>query len=500
LPDHPGRAAYLGSDAFGWINPHGLWRIANGSYQPVSPGPQPFVSGLHRGIFLTDSGGIDAASGAVTAPQPVEILREGALQLQQNIRPKRVSAAIAIDGALRDATAPAGFAFDQRLGAARIADRPAVLTPLGIIGAESLDLAIAAPEATVRLDLEGDDLMAQSRAGQWHRLGPRGWQPSPPPHDSHVLARDAARIWKRRAGRAEIVDADPARPWGAVGQGLNFDADRIVAFGADATGLVAVTGIGTETATGFGGFAGAAAPVAPDPGAQRFLTQEVVPGRAVVAAETPGGWQIWDGTARSWRAPQAGEEPWKERLALRTDGLEIWFRAGKAEPFVTVTDPAGNSDLRPFGWAEGEQMPFDRVRAIHAEAGALLAGTDFGLRRFAAAGGGLRHEALFAHNGAPDAPPAVAALGRPVAATGEIQAAAGRACLTLDSIAANPRPCAAPAATDRLAVLQTPFWHWEKGRSGPRGSYLLSDGSHLPIGPSLTDRLPHDRLADRATC
>ena len=292
---------------------------------------------------------------------------------------------------------------------------------------------------------------------------------------------------------------DPAESWRVAGNGLNFAADRLVAMAADTAGIVFVTGIGTNAAPSLRGAVPLSAALAPDPGVVAMDAMGTGAGSPVIWANTGAGRLEWDRAAQRWQAPVAGRQPWGDRIAAVLGPVSIAFRQGVAEATMTVTGLEGAARDEPFDWARGQVMPFDRVRAVRAEAGKLLLGTDFGLRRLIETSGLASPDALFATGiGAPDA---VLRVGRPDASPNRLMAqTANGGCLELTSAAAIPQACVDASGLAKRHVTESSFWRWTKTDGDVTGQYLLSDGSALAVAMPLRSRLPHDRLRYSARC
>lgn len=392
-----------------------------------------------------------------------------------------------------------GFVFDTRTSIGVTAGQPVLLTPLGIVPASGLQGAFAAPAGTDRLGQQGTQLFA-GQGGGWQALAAAGtWQAAQAPDSTRNLAEENGRRWQRVAGRGGVVPIDAADGWRVAGSGLDFAADRLIALAADTTGIVFVTGIGTHGAPGLRAAAPLSAALAPDPGVVAMDALGTGAGPVVFWANTGAGRLEWDGAVRRWQATTAGRQPWDDRMAAVLGPVSIAFGQGVAEATMAVTGLDGAARGERFDWARGQVMPFDRVRAVHAEAGKLLLGTDFGLRRLTETSGLASADALFATGaGAPDV---VLRVGRPDTAPNRLLAqAANGSCLELTSAASLPQACADASALAKRHVMESEFWRWTKSDGDVAGQYQLSDGSGRAVPMPLRGGLPHDRLRDRARC
>ncbi|MGQ0566459.1 MAG: peptidoglycan-binding protein [Gemmobacter sp.] len=498
LPALPGRAAYLGQGRFAWLNARGLWHVqGQRRIDPVALRAFPPVQGLAHGRFLLEGQGVDVATGALTPDNDRFDSVQGALAVAERLRGGGVGSALQVQGQSVRAFGPRGFLFDRRGGIGAISGQTVLLTPLGVVPAAALQGALAVPAGTDRLGQDGAQLFAGQRSG-WQALQPdASWQVSTAPGSTQVLAQAGGRRWQRLAGRTEVVPTDPAEGWRVAGRGLDFDADRLVAMAADAQGLVLVTGTGTHVAAGLA--AGLAAPVAPDPGARSLDAQTTGTGPAVLWAETGAGRMVWDRGRQQWTQPPADQRPWEARRAAVLGPVTLAFRQGAALATVAVTGLDGSLRDEAFDWGRGDTLPFDRVRALHAEGGRLLLGTDFGLRRLTEGAGLPVQDALFATDVGPPQP--VTRLGRPEADPSRLLARSGRGgCLELAGPTAPPQPCADAGLLSTRRVVDTGLWRWTEGDGGVAGTYLLSDGSTVPVPLPLRGGLPHDTLRDRARC
>jgi len=212
LPAHPGRAAYLGNDRFAWLNEHGLWQVQNGtSVELVTQ--QSFVpaTGLAHGQFLLPGISVDAVTGAATADAGRLEAAIGPLTFTERLRGGGVSAALALGQQAVPAFAGRGFVFDTRMAIGANGGQAALLTPLGLVPASSLQGALAVPPGTDRLGKQGTQLFAGQGDG-WQALASDGtWQAAQAPDSSRVLAEESGRRWQRVAGIAGVVPIDTKR-------------------------------------------------------------------------------------------------------------------------------------------------------------------------------------------------------------------------------------------------------------------------------------------------
>jgi hypothetical protein len=499
LPAHPGKSAYLGASTYAWANEFGLWSVETGkSVRTVQLGPLGPVRALAHGVFLLDQNGMNPQTGAAVPDVGTFALSLGSLTVAEDLRARAVTASLIVSGQPQNAFGRQGFAFDQRRAISRLGAQTMLLTPLGLVPAASLTGALAVPDGTEELGLDGDDLLARQGA-RWQKYDGSGWNPHDAPGENAVLATSAGVVWQRVQGTAGVVPADPAQHWRTDGQGLSFDMDRIVALAADQAGVVAITGIGTETAATLTALGTTSGPVARDPGATTLDALVVSPGQTVLWAQTASGPLAWDPTAAAWRAPEGDEQPWNNRLAVQIAGIEIAFTDQKPQVSVAVTGLDGQTRQTPFDWAGGGHMPFDTVRALHVEADSLVLGTDFGLRLLTEQGPSQVNTSLYATGTTP--PEAVLAVGRPESAPGTIlAAAAGGGCVMLAMPTAAPQPCADAAPLSERLVIDDSLWRWTKDDGQVSGAYHLADGNLILIPGVLHSRMPHDNLSDRVNC
>jgi len=498
----PGRAAYLGGDDYALLNAHGLWRVTSGrSALPVTLAPMQPAVGLTHGRFLLPSGRLAAASGKQETDSDRFTVAIGALELSERLRGGGTSAVYNISGHQVSAYATSGFVFDQRMSVAADRGRAMILTPLGLIPAQSLGDGVAVPARTQGIDTEAGQVLAKRQSG-WLRQDATGWTVTDAPRANRTLAEESGRRWQRVKGRAGIVAIDPGQSWRIAARGLDFEADRLIALAVGADGPVIVTGIGTGTARGFAGLEVMAAPVAADPGARRLGSQTVTPGRTVLWAETKRGHLVWDAPAAAWRAPVTEETPWQKRLAVQTSNIRIGFDKARAWADITVTDLNGGTGRVGFAWRRGDQMPFDRVRAFYAEGDKILLASLFGLRRLGGPVAQLVGEALFSGLSTGGPPLGFGRVGRPDSAPTRLLAEAGSHCFELAGINAPPQPCTTrPDTLDTRFVTRDSLWHWRKSDAGVSADYLRRDGSVLR---SVPDRAgsgwPHDLVRALAVC
>ena len=501
LPAHPGRAAYLGNKRFAWLNGHGLWHVQDGtSITPVLAQPFAPANGLAHGRFLLPGVGVDAVTGAISADMDRFEAASGPLTFAERLRGGGVTATLDVGAQPVPAFGPRGFSFDSRAGIGASSGQAVLLTPLGLVPVNSLQGADRVPVGTDHLGQQGAQLFAAQGAA-WQARAPDGtWQPAQPPDSTRLLAQESGRRWQRVAGRAEVVPINAAEGWRVAGHGLAFEADRLVAMAADTAGVVLVTGSGTHTASGLLAAATLAPPQAPDPGGAAVLDAlAVAAGQSVIWANTAAGRLEWDRSAKRWVPPKTGRQPWADRRAAELGPIALSFRHGLAEAVMNVTGLDGTPHAAAFDWARDEVLPFDRVRALHVEAGKLLLGTDFGLRRLTETAGLATSDAVFATG--PGTADPVPVLGRPDALPRQLLAQTARGgCLELPDAISAPQACADAGGLARRRVVQNDFWRWTKGDGRVDGQYLLSDGATRGISLPLRGGLPHDRLRDRARC
>ena len=501
LPAVPGRGAYLGGDRFVMINRHGLWQVVTErSAEPLRLAPMQEVVGLAHGRFLFARGRVNVATGQSSPDSDTVTLRVGALEITEQLRGGGTSARIEVSGQPVNADGTTGFLFDRRLGVAGDFGRAVILTPLGLFDAQNLSAGRAVPEGTTALDTEGGSLRLQA-GGRWWRWDGR-WVAAPVPRRDMVLAVENGRRWQRVDGRAEVVAIDPAEGWRVAAQGLDFEADRLIALAAGPSGTVIVTGTGTHAPPDFAGLAALHPPADRDPGVRRLDNQPVGPGQVVIWAETGQGRLVWDAVASQWQAPPPDARPWQERLAVERDGIRLTFSDGQPAAAVAVTDLGGGTTRAGFTWSRGGQMPFDRVTGLYAEGDRVLAATGFGLRQLEASGPALLNRSLYSGSPAGAPPLAFDRVGRPDSAPQRLRAEAGGRCFEMSGPAAAPQPCA--DRSDRLDtrfVLRNGLWHWRKSDGGAGGTYLARDGSALmPVPGEPGAGWPHDQLRRLMAC
>lgn len=504
LPLLPGHGAFLGEQEFSWINAAGIWRIRSGvEAQPVDVTPMPPVVALAHGKFLFARNGISVSGGPAVADTGLARVTQDDLVLVEDLRGRSIDGSLLVSGSAQPAFADRGFAFDDRRAVARRGDRVVVLTPLGLVPVDKFADAVQAPPGTDRLSIEGSVLMAGQGAATWlAETAPGNWTAAAVPGSSVQMARSDGRLWQRLLGRAEVVPEDPAQSWRVdPAGGLDFPTDRLLALAADAGGVVAITGAGTETARDLAALSTAQAPVANDPGSRLLDAQEISPGDPVLWAETQDGRLVWNRTSRAWASAMPGRQPWVHRDSALAGPIAVAFDAGRPVTDVLVTGLDGQMRRTGFVWKRGEVFPFDVARSLHVEGGRLLIGTDFGLRRLVETSAAATNDALFATAPGRPIPDWVEAIGRPTAAPAAILAETGRGdCLLLPGPASMPQTCPDASGLSQRLVLRTGEWEWLKSASRAEGRYLLSDGTAWQIPLPLGSRMPHDDLSDRATC
>lgn len=502
LPDAPGRAAWLGGDRFAHLNAHGLWHGRAGSgLEPVRVEPMEPAIGLAHGRFLFEEGGIDAETGTISADSDAHVATVGPLRMTETLRGGGLEGRFRISTGDVQAFEQKGFVFDIRIGVTALAGASLALTPVGLAPVETFAAGVAVPAGTDAVEAFDGGAFARTSGG-WRRYDGAAWTASDPPRSNRELAVESGRRWRRVAGRAEIAPIAAGEDWRAARDGLVFDADMLRALSADRDGPVLVTGVGTHDPERLADMAPLPLPSAPDPGTRSLDSRAVTPGRSVIWAETGIGRRVWDRTLRAWRSPRPDERPWEARLAASLPQLEVRFDSGEAVPRLRVEDVDGASRFAVFSWQAGEEMPFDRVRGFVADGRILLLATDFGLRRLRLVSGAAANESTYSGVNAPETPLAFAQVDRPDTAPDILLAEAGGKCFEFAAPNVAPVPCAEDAAgLDRRRVARTGFWHWWKGDTEVRGSYLDAAGTALaPTELSPARRMPHDRLRGIVEC
>lgn len=501
LPDIAGRAAYLGGDSFALLNPLGLWRVRIGSeVRPVRPGAFDLPLDLAGGRFLGVGDGIDARSGADIPNSGSQTVTLGALTITETLRGGGLRATYRISGRDFPGFAQTGFEHDRRSGVTAQNGAALLATPIGLVPVTDLGEGVLLPAGILAIDSEGADALALTGQG-WQRLDGANWTASAPPWHDRVLADESGRLWQRSTGAIGIASRVAGEPWRAARQGLAFEADSLIALAADPAGVVMITGVGSHDGPGLAALAALGAPVAPDPGIGRLDAQTANPRQWVLWADTATGKLVWDRGSRSWRVPRVDENVWATRRAVETQDFRIDFRQGRVEPAMRVTDLDGTMRHAAFDWIAGQDLPFDRVRAVTIEGESVLLGTDFGLRRLRWNRQGIVSEALFSGT-QPNAPPRrFDRVGRPETQPSRLLAEASGRCFELSSSAASPVPCATPGDLSQRHVVSDAIWDWHKTDTGLVGTYRGANGQ--PVARATLrngGRWPHDRLRELASC
>ena len=498
LPLQPGRGIALAAGDIAWMTGNGLWQddplrgmrrvSAQGMAQPLA---------MYEGAFLDGTAQIDARNGTQGPAAQTVSLQNGAYELTITPRAQRLAATLLVDGQKVDDLDRRGFLHDRRTSVGSAAGGPVYLTPLGLVPAERLDGASAAPIGAQRIANEGGALKLQTPGG-W--VAPQGgqWAGTPAPFRDRVLARENGRRWQVVKGVIGVTTEDPAQGWRIAGRGLDFEIDQLLGFAATPETAVAVTGAGTFDAARVSELAGVRPPQAPAPGGPLDAMRHA-PDLWRVHAATPAGPVIWDRAGARWRAPDATEQGWTSRLVAQLEGIEVGFAATRPRYSIAVQRVGVGPDRLPFDWQRGAAMPFDQVLSLVAEPGAdaVLAGTRMGLRLLSPRGP-LANRALLV-----PAAGGIAATraGRPATDPGRVQIAfEGGGCLEATGPLSQLTSCARPADLSNLLVRDTGFWRWRKQAGGVSGAYLLEDGREMPIAQPLAGALPHDTLNDRLSC
>lgn len=503
LPDAQGRMALLGQGRFAHLNEHGLWHVEAGArLRSVVLRPMPAVVGLAHGRFLFQPGGIDAASGQTTSDTDQVQVQSGALRVVEQLRGGTLAAFYRISGRDTPAFGSRGFLFDERSGVTVLQGQVTTLTPIGLVPVGSWGEGTEVPRVPMAVDADAGSPMLQTADG-WLRAGAQGWIVSKPPRHDEDLAVENGRRWLRRDGVATIEPTSPSQTWPIARNGLSFDADNLIALGADVGGPVIVTGVGTQAgASTLIALASAQRPVAPDPGATSLKSEEVSPGRSILWAETTSGEVIWDRTASLWRTPAQNEMPWISRTAASYGGFVVDFYQHQAQPSILVEDLGGGRRQAGFSWRQGDQMPFDRVRGMTAENGVLWLATELGLRRLRLSGTRYVQDGLFSGTTSQSPPLRFDRVGWPEAVPDRLLAEAGGLCFTLGLPRGTPQPCSGQDITlKRRHVVADSIWRWSKTDASVEGVYTDAGGQMLLPVPDLNgQRWPHDRLRAQTSC
>lgn len=496
LPALPGRGAFLGNGQWSWLNEAGLWKLENGavSATAVQTYAQPMALWGDR-FVLADGQAVDIRTGAAGAAPAREAFDLSGLSVT-TLQLGGAGATTSVGGQDVEVLSGQGFLMDQRLGIGGLAGQTVLLTPIGLFPTGTFAGAEAASAGTVLLANEGADLLARTADG-WLRLAGSGWAASDPPDHNRLLAEESGRRWQRVAGVVRVVAIDPAEGWRVQGSGIDFDANRLIALAASPTALVAVTGLGTETAASVADLAPLKPAVAADPGALVLDALAVTPGDVVLWAQTAAGPLAWDAASRSWRTPDPARSPWQARQAIAGGPITLGFDGGLPWARVAVAGPNGKSAPADFTWNRGEEMPFDTVTALHVEGDRLTLGTRFGLRLLE---GVLRPTdlGLFAPV-AGKGPNPVRRVGRPLATPDRLLADTAEGCLDATSPGA-PQPCADAAGLATRQALATGFWTWTETDEAATGRYRIADGSFVDVPAAISGAFPHDSRADAARC
>lgn len=494
LPMHAARALRLPGGAIAWMSGSGLWHQQGDRLTLVRMQAQPLPVAVDFGQFIVEQVRVSAVDGSAVAGQVQRSFSASGIGLSVDPLQGRVSATIGIGGQPVSDMAAHGFLHDQRLSVAQSEGKIRLLTPVGLIRADSLAEGVASAPDTRRLAAEGGALLAETGTG-WMQLAGSGWSRAAEPFRNAPLAQENGREWQMRDGVVRITADDH---WRIARQGLNFDIDQLVGFAATPEVSVAVTRAGTHAVPDYAGLRAMMGPLAAAPSGLPLDSRRGDGG--VFHLYTRTG-LIWD--SGNWRPAAQGERPWESRHAASLSGISIGFHPG---PRISLAvHPLGDTRDVPLGfnWDRGGAMPFDTVTAVHAESagGGVLIGTRLGMRLLSPAAGGYRNGAIHvpAQAGQPIAAP-VTAVGRPAARPDRIEVAFDRGnCATMPNLATAPQQCAAPADLSMRFVAAGDFWRITKTADSIRWAYLI-DGQERALALPLRGHMPHDLLSDRLTC
>jgi hypothetical protein len=496
LPLREARALRLPGGVVAWMSGSGLWHQQGERLRLVRMQAQPLPLSIDFGQFIAAQARISAVDGGVTAAQVRRDFSAGGIGLSVDPLQGRVSVVIEIGGQPISDVAPRGFLHDQRLSVAQSGGVVRLLTPVGMVRADSLSGGMAVPLDTRNLAAEGGGILAEGDAG-WMQLagGQTGWSRAAEPFRNALLAEENGRTWQMRDGVVGITANDS---WRVARQGLDFDIDQLVGFAATPEVSVAITRAGTHAVPSYSGLRSVIAPVAAAPSGLPLDARRGDGGASYLY--TRAG-LIWDGV--NWRPAAQGERPWESRQAASLSGISLGFGPG---PRISVdVRPLADPVAKPlrFEWDRGEAMPFDAVTALHADktGGELLLGTKLGIRVLSPVDGGYMNGPILVpvRDGQPIASP-VSAVGRPAASPERIEAAfASGDCATMPGLTTDPQVCASPADLSSRFVAADDFWRITKSADSIRWAYLI-DGQERPLSLPMGGHMPHDLLSDRMTC
>jgi hypothetical protein len=151
-------------------------------------------------VFLLDQNGMNPETGAAVPDVGTFALSLGSLTVAEDLRARAVTASLIVSGQPQSAFGRQGFAFDQRRAISRLGAQTMLLTPLGLVPASSLTGALAVPDGTEGLGLDGDDLLARQGA-RWQKYDGSGWNAHDAPGENVVLATSAGVVWQRVVSR-----------------------------------------------------------------------------------------------------------------------------------------------------------------------------------------------------------------------------------------------------------------------------------------------------------
>lgn len=494
LPMAEARALALPGGGVAWLTPSGLWHQTGTGMSPVALSAQSLPLAIDEGRFVWTGGGLQAQDGSATGT-PQRGFTLGGLEIAVDPLTGRIGTWLDVGGRRQDDLAVQGFLHDQRLDVAQTGSTTVYLTPIGLIPTLTLTGGSLAAPDTLRLAAEAGHLLAQTASG-WLALQTSGWAATPVPFQNATLAQENGRVWERRDGTIRITAPDS---WRLARQGLDFDIDQLLGFAATPQAAVAVTRAGTHAAPGIAGLAEVAPPLSGPPGGLPLDARRADPSRHVLYSAAR---EVWDASARAWRAPNPDERPWEARQAALLDGIALDFTPAPRAA-ITVLLLGGGEYALPFAWGAGDAMPFDHATALHADGtgGDLLIGTRLGLRRLSPRGTGYDSTPpLLPGDGGKARATSVLAVGRPDATPQRIEIAFSTGdCAEAPDIGMTPSPCTTPQGLATRFVVDTGEWHVTKTDSAVDWGYVI-DGIERPLLQPLSGHMPHDLLSDRLTC
>ncbi|WP_316862908.1 hypothetical protein [uncultured Cohaesibacter sp.] len=510
----PGRAVMLDADRYMVVNRFGKWIYKKGLVEYLRWHPLPLLNetvGAGRGrVFFADNRSIGETDAGLVKSQPVHSMSSGALRIEADVIGKKV-AAIWSDGEQDyQAFSRRGFYFDERLDFAFADGKGWFLTPVGLVGADSLSDNAPLPDARiVGATSFKDQIYVVDRNGNWLATEMSDWKKTASPYENRFIAEDEGLVWQYQKGRL-LTRSSQRNMSDERRLGLRFESDILFNAAYSDAGLLIQLGDGLRLFPDFDALKTARPATISLPS---NLLLDVRPmqdgGREIVALDERGRLaRRWDG--RAFVSIPNAQNPDRYRVAVKLDWLRVVFDAGRPSIDLLSTSPSGTADWVPIGWRAGQTMPFDRFTAIHGVGNKLLAGTSVGLQLLEVSEGHITNQTFVllrdraigrdALEEVSDAFDDVLHIGQFMGHDAGAYILGRGGCLRWRDGALSA--CSGQEAFDRESLGRNSFWEWMRQNGEITLTYLDADNHPLGLkmAAPVNGRFPHDMLEDVQIC